>query len=108
MAPDRRVDLAAGGDAPVHERQVLALHRARGELAHESGLRLRRLGDDQQTRGVIVETMDDAGTRDAGERGSMVDERVSERAVEVPGARMNDQARRFVDHDDRVVLVHDR
>ena len=57
---------------------------------------------------VLVETMDDPGARDAGERGSMVDERVSERAVEVPGARMNDQARRFVDHDDRVVLVHDR
>ena len=40
--------------------------------------------------------------------GAWCEQRVSERAVRVAGAGMHDQARRLVDHDDRVVLEHDR
>ena len=54
-------------DVAVHEREVLALDRARGELAHEIGLRLERLGDDQEAARVLVETMHDARARQRGE-----------------------------------------
>ncbi len=107
MATDRRIDLARRRDPPVHEREVLALHRAPRELAHEIGLRCQRLRHDEQAGGVLVEAMDDAGARDPRERGRVVKQRVGERAVAVAGPGVDDDAGRLVDDDDCVVLVHD-
>ena len=108
MATDRRVDGAAAGDVAARERQVLAAHAARLQLADEAGLRRERPGHDQESAGLLVQPMDDAGARHAGEGGRVVQQRVQQRSVPVAAARMDDEARRLVDDDQRLVLVHDR
>ena len=67
MAADRRIDGAAARDVARGERQVLALHGARRELAHERRLRGDRLRDDEEPARVLVEAMDDARARDGRE-----------------------------------------
>jgi hypothetical protein len=47
MTTDRRIDDHGARDIAMHERDVLAFHRPRLQLAHEIGLRNRRLRDDQ-------------------------------------------------------------
>ena len=108
MAADRRVDRHRLRDVAAHHREVLARDAARGELAHEIGLRLRRARDDHQAAGVLVEPVHDARARDRGELGVAMQERVQQRAVAVARAGMHDQPRRLVEHERRVVLVHDR
>src|ERR1051325_10336333 len=55
--------------------------------------------------------MDDAWSRDAAdafERGAAVgDQRVDQRARQIAGRRMDDEARRLLDHDEIVILVDD-
>ena len=69
------------------------------------------LGDDEQSRGSLVEAMHDAGTLDAADAGKAVaamgDERVDERSACVSGARVHDEVRRLVDDDDVAILVDD-
>src|SRR4051812_37490173 len=52
--------------------------------------------------------MDDAGTRQRGQRRRMMEECVEEGAVAVATAGMNDQSRRLVDDEDGVVFMNDR
>src|SRR5262245_44381409 len=62
MAPDRRVDdPLARANAPVHDGEIAARHRARGHLLHQVVVGCLRLGDDQKARGVLVVPVDDAG-----------------------------------------------
>ncbi len=69
------------------------------------------LGHHHQAGGVLVEPVHDAGPLDAADAGQAVaamgDQRVDQRALGVAGGRMHHQARRLVDHDQRVVLVDD-
>src|SRR5712691_2845404 len=48
---------------PLHEGPVHAQHRARLELGLQVRLRRGRLGEDEEARGLAVETMDDEGPR---------------------------------------------
>ena len=73
------------------------LTRARRELRARGGLRLERLGDDQQAARVLVEAMHDARARQRRERRRVMQQRVEQRAVAIAAARMHDEARRLVD-----------
>src|SRR5262249_13982344 len=62
IAADGSVDLARiAFDAPAEEGLVKFLHPAFAEMFRECAVRARRLGDDHHSRGVAVQTMDDAG-----------------------------------------------
>ncbi len=82
-----------------------------GKFGGEAAMRLVGLGHDQKPARVLVETVDDAGPRDAADAGearaAMGDERIDEGLVGVAGARMDDEAGRLVDDDERVVLIDD-
>ena len=108
MAADRRVDRVAAREVARGEREVLARHRARLQLAHEVGVRRQRLRDDQEAARVLVEPMHDAGARHARELRRVMQQRVEQRAVAVAGARMHDEPGRLVDDEERVVLGNDR
>ena len=97
--------------AAVHDRDVPALHGARRELTGQRVVRARRLGDDEEARGVLVEAVDDARpprAAHARDRGRVGERGGGERRVGVAGARMHDHAGGLVDHEHVVVLVHDR
>src|SRR6266550_3975928 len=51
--------------------------------------------------------MNDAGTRKSGELWRVMQQSVQQRTVAVAAARMDNQPRRFVDNDNRLVLVND-
>ena len=61
------------------------------------------LGDDEQAGRVLVEPMDDAGPLHAADpreaRAAMADQRIDQRAVGMARRRVDDEARRLVDHD---------
>src|SRR5262245_61491838 len=75
------------------------------------------LGNDEDAARVLVETMHDAWARHAADararhaadareaRPAMGDERIDQSAVDIAGTRMHDEAGRFVDYDDGIVLV---
>ncbi len=108
MATERGIHRAAGRDLAMHQREVVALHRARLQLAHQVGLRGERLRHDHESGRFLVEPMHDAGARQLGEFRRMVQQCVHQRARGVAVARMDDQSRRLVDDDERRVLVDDR
>ena len=78
------------------------------QLAHKIGLSDFGFGHDQEAARILVQAMHDARARDGGELRSVVQQCVGKRAVAVAAARVNDQAGRLVDHQYRLVLVHDR
>src|SRR5689334_18211888 len=63
VTSDRSVDAAVAGDAPVRDGDVLAAHAARLELSHQFSLGLEGLRHDEEPAGVLVEPMNDSGTR---------------------------------------------
>ena len=81
------------------------------ELGAERLVRGIVFGHDQQTAGVLIDTVDDAGAdgpADAGKLpGAVVQQRVDQRAVRVAGGRMHHHALGFVDDDQIVILVDD-
>ena len=76
-------------------------------MTHEVGLRGDGLRDDEQAAGVLVEPVHDPRTGDVRELRRVMQQRIGKRCVPVAAARMNDQTRRLVDHQQRVVLVND-
>ena len=106
MTSDRRIDLAVPGDVAVHQREVRARDGPRLELAHEIGLRGGRFCDYQQTTGVLVEAVHDTRTRQASQLRRVREQRIEQRPVPVAAARMNDEPRRLVQDEERLVLVH--
>ena len=107
MPPDRRIDLSTAPDVACRQRQVLAANGARLQLADEIRLRRERLRNDQQTAGVLVETVNDARPRNPRKLRRVMQQRVGKRSVPVAAARMDDQAGGLVDDEQRIVLVHD-
>src|SRR5207247_1928769 len=85
VAPDRTLDEAARPPRPSpDERLVDLLDRARLELVGECSVRGVGLGDDQGTRGLLVESVDDSwsfDSADAGEIGAVVQKGVHQRAA---------------------------
>lgn len=69
------------------------------------------LRDDEKTRGVLVEAVNDARTFDTANAREAVtamgNQSIHQGPSVVSGGRMHDQAGRLIDHDDVLVLVHD-
>src|SRR4029453_10490026 len=66
--------------------------------------------DDETTARLLVETMNNAGTlfsADPGEAGAMMKQGVDQSMRLVSRARMHDQPRRFVEHEQVVVFEED-
>ena len=69
------------------------------------------LCDDHHAAGVLIETMHDARTElssDSAQIFHVKEKCVDERAIRVAGCRMNDEARRLVDHRQIIVLKQNR
>src|SRR5439155_572763 len=106
VAAHRGIDHSARRRIALHDREVHAAHRPIGELLREVGLRGYGFRHHQQAARVLVETVDDAGPWYSGQGRRMRQQRVEKRAVRLARARMHDQARRLVDHDQLRVFVH--
>ncbi len=107
VAADRGVDLATGGDHANHDALVDAADRAFLQLVDQVGLRLQGLGHHHQTGGVLVQAVDDTGTRDVDDVWHMMQQCVEQGAAGVAGSRMDDKPGRLVDHHDLVVFIDD-
>ena len=109
MAGDRRVD-QPGIFREIAEchRAIVLLHRARLELLAQRGVCAVVLGDQDQPRRVLVQTVHNARphlTADAGEIMHMIQERIDQRPVLVAGCRMHHHAARLVDdHHVRILI----
>ena len=81
------------------------------ELLRETLMRGIGFGDDEQARGVLVQSMHDAGPLDAANAGktasAMGDERINERPGSMSGRRMHDEPRRLIYHDQIIVFIDD-
>ena len=60
------------------------------KLAHQAGLRFEGLGDHQQSAGILIQPVHDAGTGHDGKRWGVMEEGVEQRAVRVAAARVHD------------------
>src|SRR6267378_1279076 len=110
MASDRRFDIdhILAQMAP-HERRVDALHGAALDRTGETPMRQIALRNEQQSRGVAIEAMDDAGPAfgrtAAGQLGAAPRQHVDEGVVPVAGTGMHDESCRLVEHGEMLVLV---
>ena len=108
---DGRLDCALGRlRHALYQRQVGLMHLSFLELMGQAGPGPLAPGDDQEPRGVLVQTMDDprphrvprlCQLRRDGQQG------VHQRAAGVPRRRVYGEPRRFVHDDDVFVLVDD-
>ncbi len=109
------------GVFPFHEREVLLGQTARFERRAQAALGVEVFGDDERTRRVLVQTVDDArpeveGCCVVGGRGvfpAALDRESKERPRDrgggfVPTLRLDGEARRFVDDEDIGILPQHR
>ncbi len=107
VAPDRGVDLAAGGDHANHDALVDAADLARLHLLDQPGLRLQGLGHHHQAGGVLVQAVDDTGAWYVDDVRHVVQQCIEQSPAGMPGGRVHNQPGRLVDHHDMVVFVDD-
>jgi hypothetical protein len=96
----RRVYDAVTFDLAQRQGQVMPLDAARLQLAHQIGLRRKRLCHHQQAAGVLVQAMHDAGARNIGQGRRVMQQSIQQGTGRLAVARMHHQAGRLVDHDD--------
>ena len=107
VAIDSSIDFTPAGKNPVADSEVLAGYRAIRECPNQGGMRRQRLRDEQQSTGVFVQPMNDAGTRQRFQLRHMRQQAVHERTAGVPRARMHDQSGGLVDDQQIVVFEYD-
>ena len=93
---------------PFNQRAVVLLHLPLLQLAAEGELALVVLCHEQQTAGVLVQPVDDAGAQfaaDAAQVVKVVQERVDERAVLIAGGGVNDHAAGLQDDGEVGILI---
>src|SRR5437660_10974633 len=100
IAPDWRAHLSVQLDYPVHEGEVVALHRSGLELPNQLGVRSQSLGHHEKSARVLVEPEYDAGSRNRRKLRRALQERIEQRPFPVAASGMNHQARRLVEHQD--------
>jgi len=64
-------------------------------------------GDEQQAAGVLVDAVDDAGSRQLLEFRCVTQQPVHQRACRIAGTGMHDESRGLVDDEQMLVLVDD-
>ena len=108
MAGDRFVDYACRfARGPAHERQIDFFHGARGELFREIAVGRVVFCDDDSAAGFFVEPMDNPRAlfpADAGKVSAMREERVDQRVLLVPRARMHHDPGGLVQHEQIVIF----
>ena len=90
------------GDAAEHQRHITSLNIVFGEIRRQAGVRRRRFAHDKQTRGVLVDAVDQAWTvcrADLVELRHMGKQRIDKRLIGMSGAGMHNKPRRLVDDD---------
>src|SRR3546814_2530546 len=107
MAADRLVDAAAGDHLALNDGVVLACEFAARQLGDQPRMRGERQGDHQQPRCVLVEPMDDTGTRYRRSLWKVIQQSVLQRARTLACAGVHGQTRWLVDDCDRLVEMHD-
>ena len=107
MPADGVIDGAAAGYAPDHQRQIIAVHRMNAQHLDQHRVRLDAARHDQQSAGVFVDAMHDAGARHSGQPRVPGQQRVLQRARRITRPRVHDQAHRFVDHQQVFILIAD-
>ncbi|CFO01623.1 Uncharacterised protein [Bordetella pertussis] len=99
IAADGTVDGTGGAQPAMRQRDVLAAHGARLQLAYQVGLGPFVARHHHQAGRVLVEPVHDAGTRHARQFGITVQQAVEQRAAPVARPGMRHQPRRLVHHD---------
>ncbi len=97
MSANWCVDMALSVHAADHDRFILASHRTVLELRHQRGMGPWTHRHDHDATGVLVQTVHDAGSRQRGQFGKMVQQGVYEGSVAIASSRMHHQAGRLVD-----------
>ena len=105
VSANRRVDSAPGCQHAIADSAILTLHGALLQLPDKVSVVRDPGSDHHHAAGVLVQSMDDPGTRYFSQLGAVVQERVLQGASGIAGARMDDQPGRLVDDDDGLVLV---
>ncbi len=98
---------------PGHQGQITALHRPGGQLTHQVGVSVGAPGDDEQTRGPLVESVHDTGPvrsthavrHQLGQVGEPRQQPPDERALVVPRSGVHHQTGWLVHHRDVPVGV---
>ena len=110
-APNRGIDHAFGGGHLALDQGEVALdHAVRLHLRGELGVGFGVLGDDQQPGRILVEAVDDAGTRGviaAPKVGGVRQKGVDQRSGGMARRGMHDDACGLVDDEHRIILVDD-
>src|SRR6187551_1120105 len=107
-AADRRIDRSgARGKAPAGQREVNALHLALAHHLLQRSMGRVVAGDDQQSAGLLVETMDDAGSLRVGTATEDLAQLVDQGGAAVRGSRLDDEAGWLLDHREVLVKVDD-
>ena len=109
MARDRGLDFTGSFWEFAAENGVINLfHRAIAELVGKAEVRDIVFGNDQTAAGILVDTMNDAGARVTGDAaelaGAVVEQRVNESMLVIPGARVNDKIRWLIDDEEVAVF----
>jgi hypothetical protein len=108
VAANRRLDPPAPRPRPAaHQREILAFELALTYETLQSLMRLRRTRHDEESRGVTIEPVHDAGPVRISTRRAALQQAVNECAALVTGRRVDDYARRLVDDEEAVVLPGD-
>src|SRR5436190_6522104 len=108
VAPEGGVDRPrARARLALDQRQVAALHLAPLDLGREAAVRLVPSGDDHQSRGVLVEPVDDPRALRVAAAPEELSKHVDERRAAVPRGGVHDQAGRLLDHGQPLVGVDD-
>lgn len=98
------------GEMPGSEREVFFQYIAPGELFGERLVGQVIFGDHEAAAGFFVESVHDAGAlcaADARERGTMVEQRIDERAAGVARSGVHHHSGRFVEHQEIDVFKKD-
>jgi hypothetical protein len=107
MPPDGLIYGAATRQYAVAYRKVIARYLSFRQLAHQCRVGRQRLGYQQESGRILVDTMDDPGPRHLFKLRRMVQEAVHERTARITRSRVDDQSGRFIDYQQVLILVHD-
>ncbi len=100
------VDVPPRHQQPAHEGAVLPVHTAPLQLLHQRLVGGQGLGHHEQTAGVLVEAMHDAGARQLVEVRRVMQQRVLQSTVPIARGGMNHESGRLVDHQNLLVFVY--
>src|SRR5690606_33166140 len=104
---DRLFHRAARGHMTNRHRVILTGNFAPWQRFHQASQSWDALRHHHQTRGVVIQTVHDTGTRYVGNRRIIMKESVKYRTVRIARARMNNKVARLVDDQNIVIFVDD-